>query len=151
MSSPFPVSELNITSGLTNVIASLDKLCVFEIAMSDLFPTTRLGIFLGILENNKASLFVQPRDEKKEIWEGRRIGVEQASTQFPVDEAYSIDDLDEFHPDRFASRILGMGDVISLVERAQSSVDKKTLDELEKEIINNDFTFIDFQEQINIF
>ncbi|MBS72154.1 MAG: Xaa-Pro aminopeptidase [Thermoplasmata archaeon] len=41
------------------------------------------------------SLFVQPRDEKKEIWEGRRIGVEQASTQFPVDEAYSIDDLDE--------------------------------------------------------
>ena len=59
-----------------------------------------------------------------------------------------VKDLDKFYPDRFASRILGMGDVVSLVEKAQSIVDKDTAEELENKIINNQFSLIDFQDQI---
>ena len=60
----------------------------------------------------------------------------------------SIEDLDRFHPDRFASRILGMGDVVSLVEKAQSVVDKESIETLERNIKENNFTLIDFQNQI---
>jgi len=59
-----------------------------------------------------------------------------------------IEDLDKFHPDRFASRILGMGDVLSLVEKAQSIVDEKSTKELEDKILKNQFSLIDFQDQI---
>jgi len=59
-----------------------------------------------------------------------------------------VNSLDKFHPDRFASRILGMGDVVSLVEKAQSLVDKDTAEKLESKIINNQFSLIDFQDQI---
>ena len=60
----------------------------------------------------------------------------------------TIKDLDKFHPDRFASRILGMGDIISLVEKTESIIDKKSAQELEDKIINNQFSLIDFQDQI---
>ena len=60
----------------------------------------------------------------------------------------SINDLDQFHPDRFSSRILGMGDVVSLVEKAQSVVDRKSIDDLEQKLANNTFSLIDFQNQI---
>src|SRR3546814_6734981 len=56
--------------------------------------------------------------------------------------------LDVFHPDRMASRILGMGDVISLVERAQQQFDEKEAAELQKKIRKNKFDFNDFQSQI---
>ena len=56
--------------------------------------------------------------------------------------------LDVFHPDRMASRILGMGDVISLVERAQMSFDEKEQAELQKKIRKNTFDFNDFLNQI---
>jgi signal recognition particle subunit SRP54 len=56
--------------------------------------------------------------------------------------------LDVFHPDRMASRILGMGDVISLVERAQMSFDDKEQAELQKKIRKNTFDFNDFLNQI---
>ena len=59
-----------------------------------------------------------------------------------------VNDLDKFHPDRFASRILGMGDVVSLVEKAQSIVNEDSAKELENKIINNQFSLIDFQDQI---
>ncbi len=49
--------------------------------------------------------------------------------------------LDVFHPDRMASRILGMGDVISLVERAQQQFDEKEAAELQKKIRKNKFDF----------
>ena len=60
----------------------------------------------------------------------------------------SIDKLENFHPERYASRILGMGDVVSLVEKAQSVVDKESLKNLEQNIKNQTFSLIDFQDQI---
>ncbi|MFM6954198.1 MAG: signal recognition particle protein [Sphingobacteriaceae bacterium] len=56
--------------------------------------------------------------------------------------------LDVFYPDRMASRILGMGDVISLVERAQMQFDEKEAAELQKKIRKNKFDFNDFLNQI---
>ncbi|EHQ27307.1 signal recognition particle protein [Mucilaginibacter paludis] len=56
--------------------------------------------------------------------------------------------LDVFHPDRMASRILGMGDVVSLVERAQQQFDEKQAAELQKKIRKNKFDFNDFYGQI---
>ncbi|MGV3636286.1 MAG: signal recognition particle protein [Flavobacteriales bacterium] len=56
--------------------------------------------------------------------------------------------IDEFHPDRMAGRILGMGDVVSLVERAQQQFDEKAARELNKKIQKDQFGFDDFLEQI---
>ncbi|MBK8949379.1 MAG: signal recognition particle protein [Flavobacteriales bacterium] len=56
--------------------------------------------------------------------------------------------LDEFHPDRMAGRILGMGDVVSLVEKAQEQFDEKQARELSKKIAKDQFGFDDFLEQI---
>lgn len=56
--------------------------------------------------------------------------------------------IDVFHPDRMADRILGMGDIVSLVERAQEQFDEKQAKELEKKIRKNQFDFCDFLNQI---
>lgn len=56
--------------------------------------------------------------------------------------------LDVFHPDRMASRILGMGDVVSLVERAQQQFDEEEAAELQRKIRKNKFDFNDFKSQI---
>lgn len=60
-----------------------------------------------------------------------------------------VDALDVFHPSRMADRILGMGDVVSLVERMQNQYDEKKAAELEKKIKKNKFDFNDFLDQIN--
>jgi len=60
----------------------------------------------------------------------------------------SVDNLDQFYPDRFSSRILGMGDVISLVEKAQSVIDKESINDLEEKLASNTFSLVDFQNQI---
>lgn len=59
-----------------------------------------------------------------------------------------LDALDEFHPDRMASRILGMGDVISLVERAQSVIDEKEAKALQDKLVANQFNLEDFLSQL---
>ncbi|MCR4809547.1 MAG: signal recognition particle protein [Prevotella sp.] len=59
-----------------------------------------------------------------------------------------MDAIDVFHPERMANRILGMGDVVSLVERAQMQFDEKQAKELEKKIRKNKFDFNDFMSQI---
>ena len=59
-----------------------------------------------------------------------------------------IDEFNPFYPDRIASRILGMGDVVSLVEKAQSTFDEKQVAKLEKKIKNSQFDLQDFLEQI---
>ncbi|HNQ66271.1 MAG TPA: signal recognition particle protein [Smithella sp.] len=59
-----------------------------------------------------------------------------------------IDNLEVFHPERMASRILGMGDILSLVEKAQANIDKKTALELEKSIRKNSFSLEDFRNQL---
>ena len=56
--------------------------------------------------------------------------------------------VDVFHPDRMADRILDMGDIVSLVERAQQQFDEKQARELEKKIMKNKFDFNDFMSQI---
>lgn len=60
-----------------------------------------------------------------------------------------IEDLQTFHPDRMASRILGMGDVMSLIEKAQSSFDLKKAQELEEKIRRESFDFNDFLSQLD--
>ena len=59
-----------------------------------------------------------------------------------------LDALEEFHPDRMSSRILGMGDVLSLIEKAEVNLDEKKAKELEEKIRKNEFTFDDFLEQM---
>ena len=59
-----------------------------------------------------------------------------------------IEPLEAFHPDRMASRILGMGDVLSLVEKAQTAFDQKTAEEMEKKLRKNEFTLDDFLNQM---
>ena len=59
-----------------------------------------------------------------------------------------IDALDVFHPARIADRILGMGDVVTLVEKAQEQFDEKQARELKKKLVKNQFTFMDFYNQI---
>ena len=59
-----------------------------------------------------------------------------------------MDALDVFHPNRMADRILGMGDVVSLVEKAQEQFDEKEAKEMERKMLKNQFTFNDFLKQI---
>jgi signal recognition particle subunit SRP54 len=56
--------------------------------------------------------------------------------------------LDVFHPDRMAQRILGMGDIVTLVERAQDVFDKEESDRIQKKLLKDQFTFQDFLSQI---
>ncbi|WP_026906093.1 signal recognition particle protein [Paucisalibacillus globulus] len=60
-----------------------------------------------------------------------------------------LDQLEAFHPERMASRILGMGDVLTLIEKAQASVDEKQAKDLEEKMRNASFTFDDFLEQMS--
>jgi len=59
-----------------------------------------------------------------------------------------MDALDVFHPDRMANRILGMGDVVSLVERAQEQYDEQEARRIQKKLIHNEYNFDDFLSQI---
>lgn len=59
-----------------------------------------------------------------------------------------LDALEPFHPDRMASRILGMGDVLSLIEKAQSAVDQEKAKEMERKLRKAEFTFEDFLDQM---
>lgn len=58
------------------------------------------------------------------------------------------ENLEPFHPDRIASRILGMGDILTLVEKAESQIDKQEAEKLEEKIRKNQFTFEDFLDQL---
>jgi signal recognition particle subunit SRP54 len=59
-----------------------------------------------------------------------------------------VEALEKFHPERMASRILGMGDVVTLVEKAAQAVDAQKARELEKKLRQADFTLEDFYEQL---
>ena len=60
-----------------------------------------------------------------------------------------IGDIEPFYPDRIASRILGMGDVLSLIEKAQEAVSEEQAKELEKKFRENSFTFDDYLMQLD--
>ena len=65
-----------------------------------------------------------------------------------VSSGEKLEALDVFHPDRIADRILGMGDVVSLVEKAQEQFDEKQARELKKKLAKDQFTLWDFYQQI---
>ena len=58
------------------------------------------------------------------------------------------DALEPFHPDRVAQRILGMGDVLSLIERVEENIDQKQAEEMQRKLIEDDFTLADFRDQM---
>lgn len=60
----------------------------------------------------------------------------------------TLDGIDVFHPARMADRILGMGDIVSLVEKAQQQFDEKEAEELARKLRKNQYTFVDFYKQI---
>ncbi len=59
-----------------------------------------------------------------------------------------IEDFEQFHPERIASRILGMGDIVSLVEKAQETIDIEEAEKLQKKMASNEFTLQDMLEQL---
>jgi signal recognition particle subunit SRP54 len=59
-----------------------------------------------------------------------------------------FDALEAFHPDRAANRILGMGDILSFIEKAEEAIDKKKAVEMQRKLIENDFTLEDFRDQM---
>jgi signal recognition particle subunit SRP54 len=59
-----------------------------------------------------------------------------------------FENLDLFHPDRMASRILGMGDVLSLIEKVEETVDREKAEELGRKLVTGGFSLEDFREQI---
>ncbi len=65
-----------------------------------------------------------------------------------VGQGEKLDQVDIFYPDRMASRILGMGDVLSLIEKAQQNFDAKKAAELEQKLRKNKFTLADFYDQL---
>ena len=66
-----------------------------------------------------------------------------------VSEGEKMETLDVFHPDRLAQRILGMGDIVSFVEKAQEQFDEAEAKRIEKKIRKNKFDFNDFLSQLN--
>jgi signal recognition particle subunit SRP54 len=58
------------------------------------------------------------------------------------------DAFEAFHPDRAASRILGMGDVLSFIEKVEETIDKKQAEEMQRKLIDNEFTLEDFRNQL---
>lgn len=58
------------------------------------------------------------------------------------------DALEPFHPDRVADRILGMGDVLSLIEKVQENIDQKQAEEMQRKLLENEFSLADFRDQM---
>lgn len=61
-----------------------------------------------------------------------------------------LDGLEEFHPDRYASRILDLGDVETIIEKAQAAFDEESMADMKKAMKSNTFTFNDFMSQLNM-
>src|SRR6202142_3381768 len=59
-----------------------------------------------------------------------------------------MDALEPFHPDRVAQRILGMGDMLSLIDKVTENIDQKDAEEMQRKLIDNEFTLADFRDQL---
>ena len=59
-----------------------------------------------------------------------------------------LDQIEPFHPDRMASRILGMGDVLTLIEKAEQNLDQKKAEEMAERLRQNRFTLTDYYDQL---
>src|SRR5436305_2083916 len=78
--------------------------------------------------------------------DGKRPALVAADLQRPaaIEQLNQLDALEWFHPDRMASRILGMGDVLTLIERAEAAVEDDEKEELERRMMKGEFSFDDF-------
>src|SRR5207237_1291560 len=90
-------------------------------------------------------------DQLEQLGRQIQVPVYREDTQEPVqvvthgpERLEKVDALEAFHPDRMASRILGMGDVLSLIERAEAAIEEDEKDELERRMMAGEFTFDDF-------
>ena len=108
------------SKGVTIKIVINDKLDVTGFVLTKLDGDTRGGVALSIKEVIGKNI--------KFIGVGEKIG-----------------DLEVFHPDRMASRILGMGDVLSLIEKAQEAIDQDEAQKLSERMLANEFNFEDFK------
>ena len=61
-----------------------------------------------------------------------------------------MDDIEQFHPDRMADRILGMGDIVTLVEKAKDAIDEKTAEKEAKKMMDGEFTLEDMLRQMKM-
>src|SRR5206468_9829356 len=59
-----------------------------------------------------------------------------------------LEDLEPFHPERVVSRVLGMGDVLSLIEKAEAAIDVDDAERLEQKLRTSEFTLEDFRDQL---
>ena len=109
------------------------------------------AIFMAFNDSGvwKSCLFVRPRDTRAEIWEGRRVGTEGASKYWPIDEAYSIDDMDKIIQDKISN-----SKSISTIEGCDEKLDilikKSNLDVFDAQIILDDLRVIKSDEEIKI-
>ena len=88
--------------------------------------------------------------------DGYRERIEQFSSYLPIDKPIKfigtgekMDALDVFHPSRMADRILGMGDVVSLVEKASEQIDQEDAEKLQKKLLKGNFSLADYSKQLD--
>ena len=109
------------------------------------------AIFMAFNDSGvwKSCLFVRPRDTRAEIWEGRRVGTEGASKYWPIDEAYSIEDMDKIIQDKISN-----SNSISTIEGFDEKLDilikESNLDVFDARIILDDLRVIKSDEEIKI-
>ena len=109
------------------------------------------AIFMAFNDSGawKSCLFVRPRDTRAEIWEGRRVGTEGASKYWPIDEAYSIDDMDKIIQDKI-SNSKSISTIEGFDEKLDILVKKSNLDVFDARIILDDLRVIKSNEEIKI-
>jgi len=109
------------------------------------------AIFMAFNDSGvwKSCLFVRPRDTRAEIWEGRRVGTEGASKYWPIDEAYSIDDMDKIIQDKI-SKSKSISTIEGCDEKLDILIKKSNLDVFDAQIILDDLRVIKSDEEIKI-
>ena len=109
------------------------------------------AIFMAFNDSGawKSCLFVRPRNTRAEIWEGRRVGTEGASKYWPIDEAYSIDDMDKIIQDKI-SNSKSISTIEGFDEKLDILIKKSNLDVFDARIILDDLRVIKSNEEIKI-
>jgi len=97
----------------------------------------------------KSCLFVQPRDTRAEIWEGRRVGTEGAASFWPIDEAFSIDDMEQIVQEKI-SNSNSISTIIGFDKKLDNMIDKCNLEIIDARTILDDLRVIKSDEEIKI-
>src|SRR5207302_1471579 len=108
----------------------------------------KLPIYAGTSEETKPLELA--RSARREARGGAALSIRSITGQ-PlkfVGVGEKFDALEPFHPDRVAQRILGMGDMLSLIEKVEENIDQRKAEEMQRKLIDNEFTLEDFRDQI---